>query len=510
MADENQQGKQHGAEDGDGNVLYHYALNANGLPVDVSIKQTKDFVPNYQVTFPGIGAATKLLILSLRPELLSLVPIDPIRINEQEYVAELKRKVISASRLLIERHLPGTNKDVEEILIAYTVNMVIGLGDLEAPIADENLEEIAVNGSRDFIWVFHKKAGWCRTNIKPLGEDSIYDQAEMIGRRVGREINNLTPLMDAVLADGSRVNATLFPVSQNGNTITIRKFEKNPWTMPAFVKNGTLSAEIGALIWLCIQNEISLLISGGTASGKTSLLNASSIFFPASRRIISVEETRELSLPNFYQWVSMLERQPNPEGKGEVTLYDLMINALRQRPDIVLVGEVRTAKDAETLFEAIHTGHAVYGTLHADNAMDTVLRMTNPPIDTPKILMNALGGVVTAFRHRTRGIRRILEFAEVTQAGDANVVYRWDTKKDVFAKVAEMSRLVETMELYGGYSRKEIEDSITEKAEVLSWMVKHDVTLVDDAGFVVASYYKNPEKVLDVVRHDTPYSHDLF
>ena len=177
--------------------------------------------------------------------------------------------------------------------------------------------------------------------------------------------------MDAELSDGSRVNATLFPISQSGNTITIRKFSKNPWTMSAMIKNGTISSEIASLVWLCIQNEISLLFSGGTASGKTSFLNACSMFFPPMRRIISIEETRELQLPNFLQWLPMVTREPNPEGKGEITLYNLMINSLRQRPDIMLVGEVRTKKDAETLFEAIHTGHSVYGTVHADNAQDT-------------------------------------------------------------------------------------------------------------------------------------------
>ncbi len=496
--------------DGETKVLLHYSLLANGLPVEINIKQTKDFVPGYNIIFPGIGTATKLLVLSLRSELLSMVPIDPSKINEKEYIAELTRKVAAASRILIEKHLPGTKKDVEDILVAYMVNMMLGLGDLEAPLADENLEEIAVNGARENIWVFHKTIGWCKTNIKPHSEDAIYDQAELIGRRVGREINNLSPLMDAVLSDGSRVNATLFPVSQTGNTITIRKFEKNPWTMPALVKNGTLSAEMGALIWLCIQNEISLLISGGTASGKTSLLNAASIFFPATRRIISVEETKELSLPNFFQWVSMLERQPNPEGKGEVRLYDLMINALRQRPDIVLVGEIRTAQDAETLFEAIHTGHAVYGTVHADNAQDTVLRMTNPPISTPKILLNALGGVVTTFRHRTRSIRRVLDLAEVLTNGDVNVIYRWDLRNDAFRKLGELTRLVDTIELYGGLNRREIEEQVAEKAEILRWMTRYSVIGVDQAGFLVSNYYRNPSKVLDIVRYNTPYSDNLF
>jgi flagellar protein FlaI len=498
------------AKVGENRILDQYQLSANGLPVSVKIIQTEDFVPVYEVTFPGLGAATKLLVLSLRNEILTMVPIDPSKIQSQVYMNEIRQKVTTASSILIDKYLPGTKEATKQLLIAYIINMMLGLGELEAPLSDEHLEEVAVNGSRGPIWVFHKQIGWCKTDITIGSEELIYDHAETIGRRVGREINNLAPLMDAELTDGSRVNATLFPISQIGNTITIRKFERNPWTMPALVANGTISPEMAGLIWVCIQNEISLLISGGTASGKTSFLNASSIFFPPSRRIISVEETRELTLPNIFQWVSMLTRQPNPEGKGEITLYDLMVNALRQRPDIMLVGEVRTAKDAETLFEAIHTGHAVYGTVHADNAQDTILRMTNPPINTPKIMINAIGGIVVAFRHRTRGIRRILEFGEVLRTGDANIVYKWNMRNDTFSQISEMTRLAEVINLYAGLTRKEIVDDVAEKAKILTWMVKHKVINVDDAGFVVAKYYRDRAKVLDAVANDVPYSQDLF
>ncbi len=496
--------------DDQGTVISHYNLNANGLPVEVNIRQTRDYVPLYDVKFPGIGDATKLLLLSMRNDLLTMVTIDIAKIQNPEYLAELTRKVMSSSSILIDKFIPGTNEYTKGLLQAYLRNAMLGLGDLEAPLSDENLEELAVNGSREPIWVFHKKAGWCKTNIKLQSEEVIYDLSEMIGRKVGREINNLAPLMDAELTDGSRVNATLYPISQVGNTITIRKFEKNPWTMPALVKNGTVSPQIAGLIWLCIQSEVSLLISGGTASGKTSFLNASSIFFPASRRIISVEETRELTLPKFYQWVSMITRNPNPEGKGAVALYDLMVNALRQRPDIMLVGEVRTGKDAETLFEAIHTGHAVYGTVHADNAQDTIVRMTNPPIATPKIMINAMGGIIVAFRHRSRGIRRVLEFAEIMRTGDANTLYRWSMRNDTFNQVGDMLRLQEIIGLYAGLNMKEIEDEIAEKAKIILWMVKHNITQVDDAASVVANYYRKKEKILDLVKNDLDFSQNMF
>jgi flagellar protein FlaI len=491
-------------------LITEYDILAHEMNCHIRIYTSQDFVPTYEVTVPGIGAATKLLLQSFRGELVGMVIIDPLKIQNAEYVREINQKYIEASDILIDKYLPGQVPVMKKLLKSYILNMILGLGEMEFPLADDRLEEVAVNGSSMPIWVFHKDYGWCKTNITPGTEDIIYDQAEQIGRHVGREINNLAPLMDAELSDGSRVNATLYPVSQFGNTITIRKFAKNPWTMTAMVKNGTVSKELAALVWLCIENEISLIMSGGTASGKTSFLNASAIFFPPSRRIISVEETRELSLPRFLQWVPMVTRQPNPEGKGAISLYDLMVNALRQRPDIMVVGEVRTSKDAETLFEAIHTGHAVYGTIHADNAEDTIVRMTNPPINTPKIMLNSIGGLIVLFRHRMKGIRRVLEFGEIVRSGDVNVLYRWDMNTDTFVQVDEMTTLSDTLQLYAGLSKSQIEENMREKIVVLEYMISNDIISVDDAGLVVANYYRDRNRFLEIVKANIKFSADMF
>jgi archaeal flagellar protein FlaI len=191
-------------------------------------------------------------------------------------------------------------------------------------------------------------------------------------------------------------------------------------------------------------------------------------------------------------------------------MYKLMVNALRQRPDIMLVGEVRTQKDAETLFEAIHTGHSVYGTVHADNSQDTVIRMTNPPINIPKITMNALGAVLVLFRHRSKGIRRMLEFGEMLNNGDVNVLYKWNILNDRFAQISEMTRLLETLTLYGGLTKREMTTEIAEKSMILDWMIRNDVTGIDDAGFVVANYYKHKDKVTQLARDNVKYSRDIF
>jgi flagellar protein FlaI len=387
-----------------------------------------------------------------------------------------------------------------DVLAVYLIQKTLGLGEMEALLSDEQLEEVTVNNARDPVWVYHKKFGWCKTNLRLKNEEMVYDYASMIARKVGRQINILNPTLDAHLPSGDRVNATLFPISSFGNTITIRKFSRNPWTITSFIKSKTVTSDVAGLIWLCMQNELSLLVTGGTGSGKTSFLNAMAGLIPANQRIISIEDTRELTLPSFLHWVPMTVREANPEGKGEVTMLDLMVNSLRQRPDRIIVGEIRRQREAEVMFEAMHTGHSVYATLHADNAQQTISRLTNPPINVPHEMLDALSGIVVTFRHRRFNIRRVLEFAEVSKKGEANVLYRWDLKSDKMKNVARMSTLVETLSLYAGLSDKEIESDIGEKMEVLDWMVKKGFDDVDQVGQIVSNYYINVDEVMDAVK----------
>jgi flagellar protein FlaI len=191
-------------------------------------------------------------------------------------------------------------------------------------------------------------------------------------------------------------------------------------------------------------------------------------------------------------------------------MLDLMVNALRQRPDRLLVGEIRRQKEAEVLFEAIHTGHSVYATVHADNANDTITRLISPPISIPKAMLDALSAVVVQFRHRRLGIRRVLEFAEVLKGGDINVLYRWDLRSDSVKEVNEMSVLADTLALYAGMTRKEINESVAEKARILRWMFKSNVREVDDVGLVIARYYKNADEVNAVVARNAVFDKEMF
>ena len=496
-------------------LLSEYSFESEGVPVHVKIIKTGDFVPKYEITTPTVDAWTrKMLESKLRAELVTEVKLDISEILDPKKFDEVKARFMEGAKRIIDRNFKEQLPDARarNILSVYLLQNTLGLGKLESLLADDQLEEIVINNSRDPVWIYHKKIGWCKSNILLESEEQIYDYASTIARRIGRQINILNPTLDAHLPSGDRVNATLFPISHFGNTLTIRKFSKNPWTITNLIRSSTVSPEVAALIWLCMQNELSLLVTGGTGSGKTSFLNAMSAFIPANQRVISIEDTRELTLPKFLHWVPMVVREANPEGKGEVTMLDLMVNALRQRPDRILVGEIRRQEEAEILFEAMHTGHSVYATLHADNTEQTISRLTNPPINVPEQMLDALSGVVVTFRHRRFNIRRVLEFSEVMKKGEFNVLYRWQIKEagggftDKIKQVSKMSRLADQLSLYAGMDEKEIADNVAERVSILKWMVKQEYDGVDQVGRIVSNYYMDPDSVLEAVKKNQSWN----
>jgi flagellar protein FlaI len=484
-------------------IISSYSFSSEAIPIEVKILKTGDFVPKYEISKLGIDKWTELILQTkLRGELVSEVKLDISEILDPRKFEEVKAKFLEAATRIIEREFQQQplSEEKKRVLAVYLLQNTLGLGELENLLYDEQLEEVVINNSNEPVWVYHKKYGWCKTNLRVKNEELIYDYAAMIARKIGRQINVLNPMLDAHLSNGDRVNATMFPISNYGNTITIRKFSKNPWTITNFIKSKTVSPEVAGLIWLCMQNELSLIVAGGTGSGKTSFLNAMAGLIPANQRIISIEDTRELTLPSFLHWVPMITREPNPEGKGEVTMLDLMVNALRQRPDRIIVGEIRRQREAEVLFEAMHTGHSVYSTLHADDSEQTLSRLTNPPINVPKEMFDALAGIVVQFRHRRFNIRRTLEFSEVGKKGGINTLYRWDMKNDKVKAVGKINRLADLLSLYAGMDEKEINQDVEEKVDVLNWMVKMGYESVDQVGEIVSSYYVDPDSILSTVK----------
>ncbi|MBN1274684.1 CpaF family protein [Candidatus Woesearchaeota archaeon] len=482
----------------DKNLVDKYSIEINNIIVDVTIASKDDEpVPQYVVSITNISDTTKLILEKIRQEFISRLDLGDLERSQEHDVEDVRDRFKKEIRGLIEKYFPNTDEKTSDMLVNYLIEENLGLGKIEILLKDPSLEEIVINNHTEPVWVYHRKHGWLKTNIRIFTEARIRHYATMIGRDVNKEITALNPLMDAHLTTGDRVNATLTPISTKGNTITIRKFAEDPWTITKFIKQGTISVEAAAFIWLAIQNEMSVLIAGGTGSGKTSMLNVVSNFFPANQRIISIEDTRELTLPRNLHWVPMETRLPNPEGKGGVSMLDLLVNSLRMRPDRILVGEIRRKKEAQVLLEAMHTGHSVYATIHANNAEEVITRLTNPPIDIPKPMISSLSLVIVQNRNRRTGKRRTLQVAEILPNGDASVIMQLDAKQDLLVKVKESHTVLKRLELYTGMDRKDIDRDLQEKIRILKWMMQQGIESIDSIGQTMSKYYLG---VLDMAK----------
>ncbi len=490
----------------DTKIIDTYDYRSGQIPIKVTIKKKQgEFVPLYELEISVISKTTEMILEKVRQELIKKVSLGIAEISDFKKTGLVEEKFEQIISILVQKYFPDSDAETMEFLKTYLKIKSLGLGNLELLMSDHGLEEIVVNQSGETVWVYHKKYGWLKTNVNMKDEEEIRHYASIIGRKIGRQITVLTPLLDAHLTGGDRVNATLSPVSTAGNTITIRKFSKDPWTITKFLKMKTMTVEAAALIWTAIQYEMSAIIAGGTASGKTSTMNALATLFPPNQRIISIEDTREIQLPKFLHWVPLNTTLPNPEGKGEVTMGDLLVNSLRMRPDRIIVGEVRRKKETETLFEAIHTGHSVYATFHANSARETVERLTNPPIDVPKIMLPAISMVIVQFRNRRTGLRRTFQVAEILPSGEQNVILQYNAKKDMLEQVSKSKALYQNIQLYTGMTPAELKNNLKEKEKILKYLITNNIEDVDNVGRIMAEYYTDKENLMKHVNSNKKF-----
>jgi flagellar protein FlaI len=483
------------------NIIDTYDFKSGDIPITITIQHVSgEFVPIYDVEISSLSKTTEYILEKIRQELIKRVSLGLVDLTDIKKATLVEDRFKEYIAILIDKYFPDADENTKSFLKTYLIAKALGLGSIEILMNDELLEEIVINQADEPVWVYHKKHGWLKTNIMLRDEEQIKHYASIIGRKVGRQISVLEPLLDAHLNEGDRVNATISPISTAGNTITIRKFSRDPWTITKFIRARTMDTEAAALIWLAMQYEMSALVVGGTASGKTSALNVLANFFPPNQRIISIEDTREIRLPKYLHWVPMNTRLPNAEGKGEINMGHLLVNSLRMRPDRILVGEVRRQREAETLFEAIHTGHSVYATFHANNAIEAVERLTNPPINVPKIMLPAISLIIVQFRNRRTGARRTFQIAEILSNSEPNILMQYDGKKDKLVHQNKSKSLFASLKLYTGMDDANIRKDLKEKVMVLHYMDKLDITSVDGVGRVIAEYYTNKENLFQHIK----------
>ncbi|MEM4634168.1 MAG: ATPase, T2SS/T4P/T4SS family, partial [Candidatus Anstonellaceae archaeon] len=432
--------------------------------------------------------------------------ISSSEVSDSEKAMAMREEFKNVIRKYISQFKLG--KEVEDILVGILLHKLFGLGEIDVLNQDDWLEEIIINNSKSPIGVYHRRLGWLKTNIYMPDEDSIFNYASQIGRRVGRQIAILTPILDARLETGDRVCATLMPISAHGNTITIRRFARNPWTIVNLVGDPgySMTPEMAGMLWQAIHYEMNILIAGGTASGKTTALNALASFIPPNQRVVTIEDTRELMLPPYqWNWVPLLTRAPNAEGLGEVTMLDMLTTSLRMRPDRIILGEMRRQREAEVLFEAMHTGHSVCATLHADTGMQTLRRLTSPPINLPPSDLDAVHLLVVQYRDRRKNVRRTLEICEIVGGEkesdlSTNVVYRWRPRTDTFDMVGEPNKYLKELNLHTGMTKEEIYQDIKNRATVIKWMISNKLSDIDSVGRIMALYYSKPKEIVDIAK----------
>ncbi|NJE08417.1 CpaF family protein [Thermococcus sp. M39] len=467
-------------------------------------------VPIYEIRLPELSKEEERLLKMVRDRAVVEIQIDPESIPNIE---ERRRIFLKAVRNMVREMAPDLSEGRIEILAELVVQNMIGYGKLDPLVRDDNLEEIMVIGTNKPVYVWHRRFNMCKTNIVFKDDREILNIIERIAREVGRRIDQQSPLLDARLPDGSRVNATIPPISLDGPTITIRKFKKDPLTIIDLIKYGTLNTDVAALLWIFVDGlgvkPANILVAGGTGSGKTTTLNSLAMFIPPSERVISIEDTAELQLP-IEHWVRLETRPPNVEGKGEITMDDLVKNTLRMRPDRIIVGEVR-GPEARTMFTAMNTGHdGCMGTIHSNSARETIVRLESPPMNVPRIMIPALDIIIMQIRFHSRKkgtIRRITEIAEVSgmegESIQLNKLYKYDPAKDELIDTGVPSRFMNILAQHTGLSLLELEAEKEKRKIILEWMIEKGIRSIEEVGHYIRQFYIDSEELLKRIERES-------
>lgn len=397
----------------------------------------------------------------------------------------------------------------------------IGYGRIDTLMKDRYIEDISCNGANMDLYVQHRIYGPVRTNVR-FDDLELNNFVLKLAQISGRHISLLQPIRDITLPDGSRGNLTLGgEVTRKGSTFTIRKFRSNPISPIEMVEYGTVDAQQLAYLWILMEYKRSLLVSGGTASGKTTFLNALCGFIPTEYKIVSIEDTTELNLmhPNWLQSVTRAgfgtgDAGGAPSGvggggrkaPGDISLYDLLIAALRQRPEFIIVGEVR-GDEAFTLFQAIAVGHAAMGTIHAGSMDELLARVESSPMNLPRSLLANLDAVIFPMQIRKgeRNVRRITAIVEILELdrekGDlvTNTVFKWVPATDEF-KFMGRSYLFDKIRDTFGISLEDLRQEMADRTDLLLWLQDRQIRDYRVALGFIRAYYKDKDEIMAQVR----------
>jgi len=464
----------------------------------------------YEVWEPKLEEKEQQLLDSVKDALMRILEYEWEKMaakDKEEYLKEAIESFVKTRGLKLE---PATREKLDY----YIIRDFVGYGPIDSLIADSRIEDVSCDGVGIPLFIFHQKFESVKTTVVFPDDDVLNNFVVSLGQRCGKQISVAAPILDGTSWEGHRVQATYArEVTTRGSSFTIRRFKENPFTPVELVKFGTSSSDMVAYIWIAVEHGKSMMVCGGTASGKTATLNSAALFIRPGAKIVSIEDTREINLPH-ENWIpgttrsGIGERGMDGKAPGEIDMYDLVRAALRQRPNYIIVGEVR-GKETYTMFQAMATGHPTMSTMHADSVKSMVNRLENPPINTPRILLTALNFVVIQ-KHARVGdstVRRITQIVELvgfepeTNELITNTVYEWDPATDSFLYKGHSFLFDEIMEMKN-MTHEEMEEEFQRRVDIINYMLEKNLTHFRDIARIVVSYYQYPEETAKRIRDE--------
>lgn len=454
----------------------------------------------YEVQEVSLTEEEEKIYRDIRDHLIwELKPIASLDVDTTNIIRRTARRIIKEFQIRFTR-TPGLSWSK----IAYYIERdVIGYGILDPVFRDRYVEDISCNGPGKPVYVWHKRWESLPTNIGFNSEEELDGYIVKLAHMAGKHISVAYPILDAILPGGHRLAATFKKeVSTAGSTFTIRKFSETPLTIVDLILFNTLSTEVAAYLWLAMDHKLTTLILGVTGSGKTTTLNALATLLRPTYKIVTIEDTPEIRLPH-ENWVQLVSRPSYiGSGIGEVSLFHLVKLALRYRPDVIIVGEVR-GEEAYVLFQAIATGHSGMTTLHAENIDAAVKRLTSPPMNIPpsyiplvNIAMVIRRVQVRDERGRVRPARRISNVWEVRDYEDYVEIAKWDPVEDTFTVDLSKSTVLKKIKELTGLPEESLFEEIERRKRVLEWLAVKRFSDYKTVSTYVYRYYLDPQSVL--------------
>lgn len=397
------------------------------------------------------------------------------------------------------------NEDSKDKIYYHLFRDFLGYDRINILMQDDSIEDISCDGSETPIFLYHRKYEAIETNIYFDDDLELNSFLIRLCQISGKQISIYSPIVDGKLPDGSRLQATLARTVTRGSTFTIRKFKEEPLTPIDLINYNSISIDMAAYFWMTIENGASILFCGGTASGKTTALNALLLFVPANHKIISIEDTREVNIPH-KNWIAGTTRKgfstsdQDKTGK-DIDMFDLIRAALRQRPRVIIVGEVR-GKEAYSLFQAMSTGHTAYATVHASDIHTLIQRLENPPIALPRALLTSLDIIVfqNAVTINKKMVRRMTSVTEIIKLdSDTNQLifmapYTWIGKTDDRFKAGSGSKILNKIKSQNDWNDNDLQEELERRKTILQWMQTQNIHDYKEFGRIINDYNKKPDE----------------